>query len=203
MDAHPILKSGFVGLSMAGLQEPRETFDQNVAAILQKTRLIPDSSFFYHEGINKLFLQMLKEAHSYQILNNLDYQEKILKAAAEAFGTTHFWEWIDFQAGKPTISGIHEEFILETLRYLSGQPRRIAVQQWVRLLEAGVTRESRETLVESTYLKDLADYRRMTSATNRLHDVFTAWIRRDGGWYDFVCSMAAIFANRRVLNQTV
>jgi len=197
MQKYPILRSGFVSMTDAGLKQPKSSFDGHAAAILGKERLEPDDEHFYNENVQKLFVLTLKEANL-NILDRFEVQENILKAAAQAFGTKNFWDWINFQSSSPIVSSVHQAFIIETLRYINGTPRKTHIQQWIRLLEAGSS-QMKNAIRNEHYFEELRKLRESKAIPADMSAVFTKWLRQENGYYDFICSMAAIFGNRRTL----
>lgn len=197
MRKYPILRSGFVGLSQIGLKQPSTVSVSIVADILNKRRVEPDNDYFYHETIQDLFVKTIEGAQN-GILNNFDFQEKILKAAIEAFGTKNFWDWIIFQFTDGEVTAMHCAFLVETLNYISGVPRKTQIQQWIRLLEATNDSSLIVTQGNSAYAS-LLELRNNKMIPADLAEVFVKWLRQPNGYYDFVCSLQVIFGNRRIL----
>jgi hypothetical protein len=197
MQKFPVLRSGFVGLTMEGMKKPTSAFDATAAAILNKQRLEPDDDYFYHESTQRLFVRLMNEGQIGK-LKELPFQEEILHAAREAFGTTNFWEWVSLQEDSPTFSPIHQAFIIDTMNYICGTPRKMHVQRWIGLLEAN-TNQNREAIRTVRYDDSIREFREGKMISANLASVFVQWLRQPQGFYDFMCSLEAIFGNRRSL----
>lgn len=196
---YPILRSGFITFTQRGLRQPNQPTDDLSMSILGKERLIVDNDNFFHDNIQKLFVQCIKDAHLNGLNNNV-VQENILKAAAEAFGkedgTANFFDWIMLQEINPGMTSIHQKFLMDTCEYLTGKKRDLAAFQWIPLLEAG-TSENRSTLRTSNYHKKMEEFRRSGVIPHKLSDVLVRWVRQERGFYDLMMSLEAIFGNRR------
>lgn len=197
MKKYPVLRSGFLGVSLVGMKQPDSKYNAFNAAILGKQRLEPDNSNYYHEDIQKLFVRSQKEGQ-YGILNDFQFQEDILRSAAEAFGTTNFYDWLKIQLLNPEITGIQKAFLVETLEYLCGTPRKTHIHQWIRLLEytGGKDRNAIRTTGANERIEEFIDKRLVPAS---LSEVFVRWIRQPGGFYEFISSMEAFFGNRKTL----
>ena len=198
MKSYPILRSGFVALSPTGFKHPTPVSVSIAADILNKRRMQPDSNYFYHEGIEDLYLQTVDGAQT-NILKNSEFQERILVSAKEAFATSNVWEWILIQFRHGGISGLHAAFLIETLNYIAGTAeRKTNIQQWVRLLEAGSDISMIVTENSSSFLT-LSELQKRNMIPRTLEDLVLKWLKQDGGFYDFMMSLKVIFGNRRIL----
>lgn len=201
---YPILRSGFVTFTMKGLRQPNQPVDSLQMAILGKERLTPDNDNFYHENCQKLYVRSIKEAHQ-NVCGDLEFQEDILQAAAEAFGkgdgTGNFFDWVQIQDSNPNFTAIHRKFIIETCDFIMGKPRQMWVPQWIKLLEAG-TSESRTALRDrdNSYYKKIEEYRKDKVLPHKLSQLLYDWMRQENGVYDLVTSLEVIFGNRNKLS---
>lgn len=192
---YPILRSGFLTFPTSGLKQPDTPFDDTAAALLGKTHLAPNDDHFFHENIQKLYVKTVKNAQL-NILTDITMQEHIVRAAAEAFGTKDFFAWINLQLKNPHLTSVHQKFLIETLNYLKGAPRQMHVAQWHRLLEMG-TSEDRTTIRPNNFTRELEAIFKDKSLPHNLSEVLVRWIRQEGGWFDLIESLEAIFGNRR------
>ncbi len=199
MHSYPILRSGFVGLSSTGLVQPSSTNNAIAAALLNKQTLQPDNNYFYHETLQSLYLKTIEGVTS-NILGKIDFQEEIITAAAEAFGTRNIWDWIVHQFANGSITGLHAAFLKETLNFVSGAERKTRPEQWIRLLEATTEHSLIVTQNSNDYL-GLNELRSTRIIPARLDQFFVQWIRQPNGIYDFVVSLEVIFGNRRLLQR--
>ncbi len=200
MKSYPILRSGFISLNKTGLKQPVDSDMNFAAAILNKRHLEPNNDYFYHEVIQNLFLKMKAEAQS-NVLNQLVVQEQVLLAAYEAFGTKNFWDWVIFQITNAELTSLHTAFLIETLNYISGAPRKTHVEQWIRLLNADKDKSAIVTIGSVNHLT-LSDLFKNKMVPSKINKVFVKWLRQPQGFYDFLCSLEVIFGNRRLLKKT-
>lgn len=191
---YPILRSGFVGLSIAGLITPSTPFDRVSNSILGKSRLAPNNDYFYHEKIDELFKMSIK---NYHMFNDLSVQEMIVLSALEAFGSKNFFKWLELQNDKPSVSYAHHTFLIETLDFITGTSRKLHVTQWIGILEARPN-------AKPTKIMTLDYFKKFDSKTgvlpNKLSSIITMWVGQENGWYDLLSSLMVIFGNRHILS---
>lgn len=191
---YPILRSGFITFDTKGFRRSNQPDNATTLALLGKTQLAPDNSGFYHENLHLLFAAMVRNLHG-TFFNEFEVQEKILKGALEAFGTKNFFDWVSLQDQNPEFSSAHQRFLIETLEYIAGTPRKINVTQWLRILEKADSHDQ-ANIRTNDYGSKVAQHRKMLG-TSSLASVIVRWLRQDNGNYDFLSSMAVIFGNRR------
>lgn len=195
---YPILRSGFITFPTSGLRQPNQPVDAGALAILGKMRWMPDNDNFYHQNIQTLFAQAISISKENGLFD-LTFQENCLKAASEAFGTDDLFRWIDLQSTNPELTPVHQAFILETLDYITGIPRKMQVWQWIRLLDANMGK-NRNNIRNTDYYQKLAAHRRAGIVPAKLSETFVKWVRQPKGFYDFIQSLEVIFGNRNVLS---
>ena len=194
---YPVLRSGFITFTTNGLDKNEDASNSFALALLGKSRLAPDQAGFFHENLQKLFVAYIKAAPEFRSVS-IEMQENVIVNALEAFGTKNFFDWITLQEDNPHMEPEHQRFIIETLKFILGTPRQLSVLQWVRLLE--VYNEKDHSNIRSPgYYKELAELKKQFRS-HLLADVFVEWMRREDGFYDFLVSMAVIFANRHSLS---
>lgn len=194
---YPVLRSGFITFTTDGLDKNVDVNNKFALALLGKVRLAPDPAGFFHENLQKLFMNYIKTSPESRIVST-EIQENVIVNALEAFGTDNFFDWISLQDENRHIEPEHQRFIVETLEFLQGKPRQLNVMQWIRLLE--VYNEKDHSNIRSPgYFKTVGEIKKQFDS-HSLADVIVKWMRCENGFFDFIVSMAVIFGNRHSLS---
>src|ERR1700752_169187 len=196
MKKNPILRSGFVGMSMNGMRQPKVVETTHVEKMVNGPLIEVDEEYLFHGEIQDLFVKAI-QGTQIGILNQFDFQEQILKAAAEAFSTRNFWDWVAFQFDEGSISDLHSLFLDETINYISGVRRKTHIQQWIRILRPDISLDTK-TGSHKSLSKSLLEIKESNCVPSSLSKVFCQWLRQVDGYHDFIYSLEVIFGSRRI-----
>jgi len=66
-----------------------------------------------------------------------EFRTAVLKVALSAFGTTSFLLWVINQYKNPLAGNLHNDFILDTLKFISTGARDMSLENWMALITIG------------------------------------------------------------------
>lgn len=190
-----VLQSGFVSHTDKGfLKDVSEqaTFRQQT---LNQTMDIGRTEYYFHPVITKLANEFLANP---SIINKFKFRHEVLSNAFLAFNTINITDWLDSQKSSPFLSDLQKAFILETLGFVSGDSRTLAVSQWSNLLDTSTGRQS----IHFNYEEVFGKLHTPEPVKAPMHEFIKQWISRDNGYEDLLLSLWMIFG-RRVIKQSV
>ena len=202
-DRYPVLQSGYVNLSEDGLVPFNPEHDPYIDVVLGQSYLTANNPYFYNKLITKLHRKWLS---SPEVIKDFDFREQLLKLARTIFGTSDIRSWFMRQNGQRFVSDMHTRFLTETLLYVAGGNRTVAVNRWYTMLEA-----NRDT-VPSTYKP--ADYFKspadngsglhcegtVTKLDWTIDELIINWTKRTDGFVDMLIALNTIFGVRDCIN---
>jgi len=187
---YPILQSGFLSYPTDDLVFP-ETEGKNLGvAILMKDYLTPKSTGFFNKPVEMLYEDSLRTP---ALVNDFDFQERIIKAASAAFGAPVITDWLALQVNTPSVTIQHRNFLLDTLNYVSGQGRRMDPALWFPLLSSGNVGPGVSIMAAKYFIADDGGYALPQSKGGFL----AHWLGQPGGTQDLLTSLRIIFGKRR------
>ena len=136
--------------------------------------------------------------------NTFEFRERVLSCAIDAFGTKCFLTWYLTQFSSPMASQLHNDFLEDTLRYISTGRRNMALETWQTLLRG--TDEGNNIGKISQYAKEffhLGDGN--VNLANIPHNpdfdilkIIQYWCEKNNGMEDMLCTMHILFGNVNV-----
>lgn len=129
-----IYPSGFMGYDV-GWQAQKEvaTFDQKVAALRTASISTPrDRILVVNLSIETLHKRYRQDRN---LVRDVDFISDLLGAAANAFGTTNFYNWCYGQTKTPYFTANHREFLNDTFRFIMTGKRRFMMPSWNSMLK--------------------------------------------------------------------
>lgn len=194
MSRFPILQSGFISLVETGLK--KFAIDE---ASLSKSILMKDhnrvvNAYFYSEEITLLFERWMSNPSA---MKDIDFRERVIQSAFDAFGTTVFYQWIMLQSNQATVGDMHKVFLTETLEYLlldTARPTRTV--QWIRLIEA--SSKSRALIIDvNKYFPDIHDSNNSNVVLpGSMDKLLQIWLSKPDGFQDLLVTLFVIFGSR-------
>lgn len=187
MNKSPILQSGYVSFSTAGLTIPPIIRDTTIGVVLGKDYRIPDNNNFYSVEADELYNTWIADRN---IVNDFDFREKILTTAFALFSTKSIYKWFDLQRRLACLTRLHVEFLTETNNYVDTGKRNLEVYQWVPLIERIKVNTTVDFEVDKVFNnKDIS----FTPIYIR------NWVSQPGGFTDLLISLFVIFGSVRGL----
>lgn len=191
MNKFPILQSGFISFKEDDLQTPVKYNDLVISNVLSKDYRSPSNRYFFSEDISKLYNRWCGDP---TCLNEFETREELLKVTKSLFGTPSLFKWLRLQTEHADLGDLHNTFLLDTLEYLCGQPRKVEAVQWIRLLEKAI--KSRAIPVKFDKFFDRELYHHEGILPGNLIDIIQLWTGKPRGFEDLLITMYIIFGNR-------
>lgn len=157
-----------------------------------------------HKGTNTLIANPHVEGiYSKLIKNNIKigdpaFRNEILKVAMTAFGTNNFLVWVMTQYSSPAAGGLHDEFILDTLKYIETGVRNMSLENWMALLV--ITDEGNNIGEPKDKVKEFFGVNKdapitLASVNVNLVDVIQKWCSKPNGLEDLIGTLHILFGN--------
>jgi len=186
----PILQSGFVSLNEEGLTKPDMSGPTIREDILLKEYRTKADKYFYSKAITELFHQWRSNP---SLIREMDFREQVLIQAFKLFKTDKLTTWIRAQNEKPSLSNIHNVFLLETIKFASGiEKRSLENVQWISLIDYSDRAQAVRV--------DMDDYFREDSnqlyVPMKMDRFIQSWVSQVNGFEDLLISLYVIFGDR-------
>lgn len=195
----PILQSGFVSMTAAGLTKPKPPATTLGEDILMKTYLIPSNKFFYSEKVSDLYRRWMGDHKS---LNNFEFREELIRVFKEVLGTNNFGRWVEFQSRKPSLGNTHVSFLQSTLSYIyTGTPREVAIEQWTNLVDADMSTTIVEVNDDIWFGSD--DGAILPKLPSNVDRIIAQWTSIPGGFIDFMTFVYIVYGQRTMKNNAI
>lgn len=186
----PILQSGFVSLTEEGLTKPDMSGPTIREDILLKEYRTKADKYFYSKAITELFHQWRSNP---SLIREMDFRELILIQAFKLFKTDKLTVWIRAQNEKPSLSNIHNVFLLETLKFAAGiQKRSLENVQWISLIDYSDSSQAVRVDLDDYFREDSS---RLTIPT-KMTDFIQSWVSQINGFEDLLITLYVIFGDR-------
>lgn len=183
---YPLLQSGFLGLSTAGLTQQKPEAPTFADTILFANRNHEFDDLFYSEDVSKLFGEWQANPH---VIQKGEFQHRILEQAMNRFGPS-ILEWMDFQSNKPAFSQTHKQFLVTMSEWMSSsfeQPSlSSSMLRWVGILGPG----QGQTIAMN--LNDLP----AASDMGVLPNAIINWVSKPAGYESLLVNLYVIFGKR-------
>lgn len=183
---YPLLQSGFLGLSTAGLTQQKPEAPTFADTILFAQRNHEFDDLFYSDEVSKLFEEWQANPH---VIKKAEFQHRILEQAMQRFGTS-ILEWMDFQSNKPAFSQTHKQFLIRMSEWMSAsydQPSLAAdMLRFVGILGPG------QGQTVPMNLNDLPAVSDMGVTANAIIN----WVSKPAGYESLLVNLYVIFGRR-------
>jgi hypothetical protein len=192
MKRFAILQSGFITNLEKGLIKNQYIKDPFVDLALDKDHLKSKSLYFYHKEINDIYEDWRGDK---TLMKSMDFRERILKAAKDAFNSYSIYQWFLMQGNTETLTELHQRFIYDTLSFVQGQKRSIEAVQWIRLLEASEKTQGVKIDVDK-YFDNVNFKQEAKFSSSALSTFLVNWTSQPNGFEDLMITLFVIFGDR-------
>lgn len=146
-----------------------------------------------NDTVEHLYADYMKEAG--EVLS-MEFRTKVLHAALHAFGTTSFFHWFREQSSSPAFGDMHQRFLIDTLRFLQGNRREMALVVWDQVLDiedATPLKSQYINLADEFFGATLRDAQ--AKRNDSVVDVIQLWCTRPNGIEDLLQTLHLLFGN--------
>lgn len=191
---YPILQSGFLSFTDKDLTAPPPPSKLDMSFVLNKSHLANTNLYFYIHTLDDLIKEYFIDPN---VLKNFEFREKILSLAKKAFACKNIVDWINLQLKEGKISDLHIKFLIETIDFVSGEPRKITNVQWNNLLTP-CYEHKKFNFDPSEYISKKIKYTLgQTKPTGvietELSNFLSKWVSNTHGFEDLLISLYVIF----------
>lgn len=192
MNKFAVLQSGFISDLSKGLVHNEFIKDPFVDLALDKDHLKSKSHYFYFKEVDELYEEWSKNN---TLIKTMEFREKIIKAAKNAFNNISIYNWLNIQKYANTVTSTHVNFISETIDFVLGSPRSIQTSQWIRLLEVSEKAQSINLDIDKYFNKNNIQ-NQVKFSSSLLTDFIVTWVSQPNGFEDMLLSLYVIFGDR-------
>lgn len=186
----PILQSGFVSLNEQGLTKPDMTAPTIRDDILLKEYRTKADKYFYSKAITELFHQWRSNS---SLIREMDFREQVLIQAFKLFKTDKLTTWIRAQNEKPSLSNIHNVFLLETIKFAAGiEKRSLENVQWISLIDYSDRAQAVRVDMDDYFHEDS----KHCYVPIKMDRFIQSWVSQVNGFEDLLISLYVIFGDR-------
>jgi hypothetical protein len=186
-----IYPRGFLGASLGEQIKPTERAG---AAALKTHNYHPDwfkgltNPKEVNRNIESMWRHMNDHHHS---IDDMEFREKVLRIALNAFGTSDFLEWVMIQQNGPSTGDMHMEFLRNTLEFIQTGKRAVGLHAWTTMLSTmDITHN--QTKDDGSFTWFFVDDNK--SARNvALIDVIQRWCSHPNGFADMIQTLHVLF----------
>jgi hypothetical protein len=182
---------GFLGASLGEQIKPTE---RSAASQLRSYQYHPD---WFKNQVNPKEVNQNIEAlwaalnDSYGAADSMEFREKILRVALNAFGTKDFVEWINIQMNGPSTGDMHMKFLHETLTFIETGKRGMSLHNWGAMLSLSeITHNETPNEGQFNWFFITGDKRPKNTT---LIDVIQRWCSQPSGFIDLAHTLHVLF----------
>jgi len=182
---------GFLGASLGEQIKPT---DRSFAAQLRSHTYHPDwlNGAQNPKEVNRNIDTLWRHLNDgYHALDNMEYREKVLRVALNAFGTTSFYEWVLMQIKGPSTGDLHMRFLQDTLEFIDTGKRNLNLHAWAAMLSMSpITHNETENEGQFNWFFITGDKlpKNMT-----VIDVIQRWCGQENGFADLIQTLHVLF----------
>lgn len=179
---------GFLGrhVKVVAEQDPRAQLLKRLRNLQYNSNVftVDDHDPIFNDEIETLYVQYVKNAVKG---NSFEFHEQVLKAAARAFGTYSFLEWIEVQRSSSTANHLQSQFLLDTVRFIQTGKRNLMIETWEPILNNPHANDEWEDVLSAAL--QLTKY----IGSGHLHEVLRAWCMQPSGIADLLKTLHVLF----------
>jgi hypothetical protein len=182
---------GFLGASLGEQIKPTE---RSAAASLRSYQYHPDwfkapaSAKEINQNIEALWAKL---NDSYGAMDSMEFREKVLRIALNAFGTQNFYDWINVQISGPSTGDIHMRFLQDMLEFIETGKHQMSLHNWSGLLSLSeITHNETPNEGQFNWFFITGDKR---PKNMQLVDVIQRWCSQPNGFIDLAHTLHVLF----------
>lgn len=189
MEKFAILQSGFVTDNLSRIEKSEDTAIDFKSFILNKAYYRDTSKFFYFPIVNNLYKDYTNNVN---VINDIDFRERIIKVAFQVFDNKNISEWITMQNDFGVITQLHKQFLLDTFNYVYklnvNDSRSIPLTQWKSLLD--VSERSSDVNLINIFGE------RNKIIDDPISETLRKWLCLSNGFEDLLLTLYIVFGDK-------
>lgn len=130
-------------------------------------------------------------------VSSLEFREKVLSVAFDAFGVSRFDVWMLAQFKNPAAGDFHRRFLEDTIKFIQTGKRDIPLETWGALIQ--ITDEGNHIGSMPESIREFFDLGAQPNNQNKWNlsvvDIVTDWCSHDGGFEDLIGTLHIFFGN--------
>lgn len=190
---YPLLQSGFLSLTEAGLEQGAIDEPTLHQSVLNKRYLVHKNPYFYSKDVTSLFNRWSANP---DLIKEFDFRDEIIKVTMASFACPSFYRWLVLQKESPALSQLHRMFLIDLLESLIGSGQRLMEPvQWISLLETNTAEKTEEIKIEiESYFDQFGKSAQFLPSS--FYDIVQLWLSRPQGFEDLLTTLYIIFGKR-------
>lgn len=192
-----VFPRGFIGRANSGLNKEtnNETMADKIEAIRYNNMSREQTIEVYNLNVTEMFNVMINQRLAH---DKLQFVKAVIYEAYRNFGDRDFMDWISIQRESRYFTRNHQEFILDTMRFIETGKRNTSTRTWEVLLRRNLIDDSQSVHNHPRYAKCVAgffsslavDGKPLTGAMDR---VISQWLSHRNGHEDLLLTLNIVF----------
>lgn len=192
-----VLPRGFIGRVNAGLDK-----ETNILSLSDKMKAIRYNNATedsYTEVFNLNVTQMYESMINQTVTRDkLTFIKAIIIEASRNFVGHDFTDWINLQRDSRYYTRNHQEFVLDTLRFIQTGKRNTSLRTWEVLLRRKLIDDTQSVYNNRSYDQNVSSFFKSIATdgqplTGSMHRVISQWMSHRGGYEDLLLTLNIIF----------
>lgn len=189
---------GFIGLSNAGLNK-----ETNNATLADKIEAVRYNNMVSREQTTEVYNLNITEMYEalvgqYTTRDKLTLMKAIILEAFRNFGDRDFGDWVNMQRSSRYFTRKHQEFILDTMRFISTGRRDTSIRTWEIVLRRQLICDTDSVHQNPRYDKCVGEFFNSSAVdgstlTGSMHRVISQWMSQRHGHEDLLLTLNILF----------
>ena len=143
-------------------------------------------------AIDALYAQYIRNSVP---TNTFEFRKQVILAAIESFGTESFLVWYMTQHENPAAGEVHNDFLTDTIRFISTGKRSLPLETWKALVRITDEGSNVGTMSDEAkaYFKSKAGSSTGNYENKQVTDVVADWLSQPGGIEDLLGTTHILF----------
>lgn len=175
------------GVQVEHTKPPRQhTGGPDLSLLLPSKAGQPES----HRKVEDLYREYIDHPGAY---NLLEFRERMLVAAFDAFGTDQFDSWFRRQYDSPAMSELHSRFLDDTLNFIQTGTREMKPLIWARFLDASADTPRPDRMSDTAKGFFFRRDGKRVEDSGDLEKVLARWLSYPNGVDDLIGTLMVLF----------
>jgi hypothetical protein len=152
-----------------------------------------DSELCVSDDVEQLYAAYITRSGR---VTTMEFRDKVLKAAMNAFGSASFFRWYSEQRVSPGMGDLQYRFLVDTLGYLQGKARSMDMPMWESLITTAQAVDVPRSYVDAAdAFFGAKPHEPRARQNDSVINALQLWCMRPNGIEDLLQSLHLLFGN--------
>ncbi len=200
-----VFPRGFIGVNNPGIN--KETNSRSLSQQVSDLRFnnppkVDDNGDVFNQNVTKLYRAMIDQVAT---RDKFTFNNAVLTEAIRCFGSMDFNDWIRIQRRARYFSRNHQNFILDTLRFIATGKRETSTRTWEIVLRRKLIEDVESVTTHPKFDREVTAFFQTVGNNGQvigtnLYNVLTEWLSQRNGAEDLLLTLNIVFGKE--LNAT-